>query len=130
MNPSPTPSGTSDPKTDSGNQPDTDSGTGTTLTTVTAPGKVTLSKPKNNKKKTATISWKKIKADGYEVQIALKKNFKKGKQTKTTTKTSLKFKKLKKGKTYYVRVRAYNLDGDKKVYSKKWSAVKKIKIKK
>ena len=38
-------------------------------------------------------------------------------------------KKLKKKKTYYVRVRAYTLSNGKKVYGK-WSSVKKVKIKK
>ena len=39
------------------------------------------------------------------------------------------FKKLKKKKTYYIRVRAYKMNGKKKVYGK-WSTVKKVKIKK
>lgn len=38
-------------------------------------------------------------------------------------------KKFKKKKTYYIRVRAYKLDGSKKVYGS-WSKVKKIKVKK
>ena len=38
-------------------------------------------------------------------------------------------KKLKKKKTYYFRVRAYRLEGTKKVYGA-WSNMKKIKIKK
>ncbi len=38
-------------------------------------------------------------------------------------------KKLKKKKTYYFRVRAYRLEGKKKVYGS-WSGTKKIKIKK
>ena len=37
--------------------------------------------------------------------------------------------KLKKRKTYYIRVRAYKMNGKKKVYGK-WSTVKKVKIKK
>ena len=48
----------------------------------------------------------------------------------TTTKTSVRFKKLKKGKTYYVKVRAYKKDSaNSKVYGS-YSAVKKVKIKK
>ena len=96
---------------------------------VSVPGRVNIKGIKNSAKKTMTISWKKLKTKGYEVDIALNKKFTKRKSTKLTTKTSLKVKKLKKGKTYYVRVRAYNLNGKKKVYGK-WSAVKKIKIKK
>ena len=37
--------------------------------------------------------------------------------------------KLKKGKTYYVRVRAYKKLSGKKIYGK-WSKIKKIKIRK
>ncbi len=85
------------------------------------------------KKKTLALKWKKNPtADGYEVQYALNKKFTKSKKTKvvkSAKKTSLTIKKLKKGKTYYVRVRAYVLDGNKKVYGK-WSSKKKIKIRK
>ena len=37
---------------------------------------------------------------------------------------------LKKNKTYYVRVRAYNSGKDKKKVYGKWSLVKKVKVKK
>ena len=94
-----------------------------------------MSAPKNNKKKTIIVKWKTVTgAKGYEIQYSLGKKFPTGNKTKTKTvksakKTSLTIKKLKKGKTYYVRVRAYNLDGKKKVYSA-WSTKKKVKIKK
>lgn len=65
---------------------------------------------------------------GYQVQYATDKKFKK-KKALTTKKTSITIKKLSKKKTYYVRVRAYVLNGKKKVYGK-WSKVKKVKIKK
>lgn len=88
---------------------------------------------KNNKKKTIQVKWKSVTgASGYEIQYALNKKFSKGKKTKvvkSAKKTSLTIKKLKKGKTYYVRIRSYALDGNKKVYGA-WSAKKKIKIKK
>ena len=38
-------------------------------------------------------------------------------------------KKLKSKKIYYFRVKAYKMNGKKKVFSKKWSAVKKVKVK-
>ena len=100
-------------------------------TTVTAPAKVVLSSAKNNKAKTCTVKWKAVSdAKGYEVQYAFDKKFKKKVKTKTATKTSLKLKKLKKGKTYYVRVRAYQINAlGGKIYGD-WSKAKKVKIKK
>ena len=41
--------------------------------------------------------------------------------------TSAKIKNLKKGKTYYVRIRVYKTVKNKKLYSK-WSPVKKVKV--
>lgn len=67
-------------------------------------------------------------AKGYQLQYALNKKFKKKKSIQTK-KTKYIIKKLKKKKTYYIRVRAYKMDGKKKVYGK-WSKVKKIKVKK
>lgn len=43
-------------------------------------------------------------------------------------KTSLKVKKLKKGRKYYVRVRAYTKSGD-TVHVSKWSSKKSAKVK-
>ncbi len=100
-------------------------------TTVTAPAKVVLSSAKNNKSKTCTVKWKAVSdAKGYEVQYAFDKKFKKKVKTKTAAKTSLKLKKLKKRKTYYVRVRAYQINAlGGKIYGD-WSKAKKVKIKK
>ena len=98
---------------------------------VVAPTKAKISSLKNKKSKSFVAIWKKVKdAKGYEVQYALNKKFTKSKKSKTTIKLTLTVKKMKKGKTYYVRVRAYNMDsGSNKVYGK-WSAVKKVKIRK
>ncbi|MBR1866816.1 MAG: fibronectin type III domain-containing protein [Lachnospiraceae bacterium] len=105
--------------------------TGTTEQTVTKPAKVTISSAKNSKKKAIVIRWKKVKkAGGYEVQYALNRKFTKSKKTKTTDKLTLTVKNLKKGRTYYVRVRAYTGDSTgKKVYGT-WSKVKTVKIQK
>lgn len=98
-------------------------------TSVTAPGKVKKLKAKNNKKKSVTLSWKRVSgAKGYLLQYATNKKFKK-KTSKLTTKTKFTVKKLKKKKTYWFRVCAYKLNGKKKVYGK-WSSIVKIKIKK
>ncbi len=101
---------------------------------ITAPGAVTISSVKNNKKGTVTIKLKTkktdSKVDGYEVISATsKKKLAKVKKAKTFTKAPIKLTKLKKRKTYYIKVRAYKLDGEEKVYGD-WSSVKKIKIKK
>ncbi|MFR4319175.1 MAG: hypothetical protein ACLT2Z_07280 [Eubacterium sp.] len=62
------------------------------------------------------------------MQYATKSSFK-GKKIKNTTKRTITFKKLKSKKKYYFRVKAYKLNGKKKLYSKKWSKVKKITVK-
>lgn len=99
-----------------------------TATPVKAPSKPTIKTAKNNKKKTVTLSWKKVKnATGYQIQYATNDAF--SKKSKLTKKTKLVIKKLSKKKTYSFRVRAYVLDGKTKVYSK-WSKVKKVKIRK
>ncbi len=96
--------------------------------TVTAPSRPTKVKAKNKKKKSVTLSWKKVKrATGYQVQYATNEAF--SRKSKTTKKTKIVFKKLKKKRTYSFRVRAYVLNNKKKIYSK-WSKVRRIKIKK
>lgn len=94
--------------------------------------KKTAIKKVKAKKRTLTIKWKKISGvTGYEVQVALKKNFKKGLKTKIVKKakkTKVTFKKLRAKKKYFVRVRAYKkVNGVK--YTSKWSTVKKKKTK-
>lgn len=69
-----------------------------------------------------------VNVDGYQFQYARNRKFTKGKKTKTTPYSFIWVKKLKKGATYYVRVRAYNKANGKKLYGK-WSKVKKIKLK-
>ena len=64
----------------------------------------------------------------YLIQYALNGKFTKGEKTLNVTSASKTVKKLKKKSTYYVRVRAYTMDGSKKVYGK-YSSIKKIKIK-
>ena len=79
-------------------------------------------------KKEATIKISKSKATGYQV------NYKTGSKQKTVTIKSNKtlstvLKSLKKGATYSVKVRGYKKVAGVTYYSK-WSAVKKVKIKK
>lgn len=95
---------------------------------VAAPSIPQKVKVKNNKKKTAIITWSKVSgAKGYQVQYAYNAPF--SKKTKTVSTNKFVAKKLKKKKTYSFRVRAYKTDGTKKLYSK-WSKVVRIKIKK
>ncbi len=85
------------------------------------------------KGKKLIIKWEKVdNATGYKVQVSKNKKFKKkiifNKLTKKT-KVIVKGKKIKRGKTYYVRVRAYNTANGNNNYGK-WSKVVKKKVKK
>ena len=98
--------------------------------------KITNLKAKSKSKKKITVSWKKVKkAVGYEVQVSKTRKFKKALFDKFTTKKKITFKKkLKSGKIYYVRVRAYATYKDaygkpQKVYSKWIKKVRKVKVK-
>lgn len=102
------------------------------LTKKTArPAAIRLGKLKA-KKKALVIRWKKGKRiNGYEIQLSMNKKFKKKNKkivVKQKNRTKITAKKLKAGKTYFVRIRSYKIDAGKKVYSK-WSKVKKTKIK-
>ena len=95
---------------------------------IVAPSIPQKVKVKNNKKKTATITWSKVSgAKGYQVQYAYNAPF--SKKTKIVSVNKFVAKKLKKKKIYSFRVRAYKMDGTKKLYGK-WSKVVRIKIKK
>ena len=89
---------------------------------------VKITSVKNSKGKKIVVKFKKINDAGYQVSYGTKSNFK-GAKAKTTSNTSYTIKNLKKGKTYYVRVRAYKTIGGNKVYSK-YSSKKKVVIKK
>ncbi|MCM1128210.1 MAG: hypothetical protein NC429_17295 [Lachnospiraceae bacterium] len=66
--------------------------------------------------------------DGYQIQYGLKKNFK-GAKSIAKKSGSVTIKKLKKKKTYYIRVRTYTeIAGN--TYYGKWSSRKSVKIKK
>ena len=90
--------------------------------------KVNLRVSKHKKGRKLVVRWNAVKgAKGYQLQYALNKKFKKKKSIQTK-KTKYTIKKLKKKKTYYIRVRAYKMNGKKKVYGK-WSKVKAVKRK-
>lgn len=103
-----------------------------TVKVTPKPAAVKLSSVKSAKAGEMTVKWAKNgKIDGYQVQYALKENFK-GAKTVTVKKastTSTTIKKLTKDKKYYVRVRTYQKVGSKTYYSA-WSASKNVTIKK
>ena len=97
-----------------------------------APKKSSIGKAKSTAKKTISLTWKKdTKASGYEIQCNTNKKFKSGNKTVTVKKaktTSVKISKLKSGKKYYVRMRAYKTIEGKK-YAGSWSKVLTVKVK-
>ncbi len=95
-------------------------------------GKVLGVKAVNKKGKKIKLSWKKVKnATGYRILYATNQKFTKNKKTVVLAKNSGAkiLKGLKKGTTYYVKVQAFQKQGSSYVYGK-YSAVKKVKIKK
>ena len=96
---------------------------------LTAPTKLKIANQKGRK---LSVTWKKQKKiSGYQIQYSTGKTFAKGTKMTNIVKSSDKavIKKLKKGKTYYVRMRSYQKSGSKKTYSA-WSSYTKVKIKK
>ena len=86
----------------------------------------------NKKGRKLTVRWfRDSNAKGYEVQYATNSKFTKNKKKKMVYRNtgSVTLKKLKKKKTYYVRVRSYNVTGDGKIVYSGWSTKRKIKIK-
>ena len=98
---------------------------------VTNPAKTTVKTLKVKKGKKLTVKWKKIAGvNGYQLQYSTKKSFKSSVKNIYIKKNSASktLKKLKKGKRYYVRVRAYktvNVDGKNLNVYGKWSKAKR-----
>ena len=102
-----------------------------TLTFSISPAKVSSLKL-TAKNDAMALSWKTVKgADGYQIISSTSKNFKKNKKTlyikkQSTKKTTLK--KLKSGKKYYVKIRAYKKVNGKNVFGA-YSSIKNAKVK-
>ena len=105
------------------------------ITITVKPPKVTLSKLTNPSAKKMKVTWKKCAVTsitGYEIQYATNKAMTASKKTVKVTgaaKTAYTISKLTKGKTYYVRIRAYKTVSG-KTYRSAWSAKKNVKINK
>lgn len=107
----------------------------------TTAGKNFTIKPKSVKttslKKAAagklTLKWKshKTQTTGFQIRYSTTKSFKSGTYKNVTVSkksaTSKTVSKLKKGKTYYVKIRAYKTVDGKKIYSS-WSMARKVKV--
>lgn len=92
------------------------------------PQKTTLKKLKAGKK-AFTVSWTKKAYSGYQIRYSLKSSMKSATyKNVSASKTSLKVKKLKTRKKYYVQIRTYKTVDGKKCYST-WSSAKKVKTK-
>ena len=91
-----------------------------------------ISSAKSKSSKKMTVTWKNIKkASGYQIRYGLNKNLSKVKPVtvKGGSKKTKTISSLKKGKKYYVQVRAYRKVKGKNYYSD-WSVRKVVKIKK
>lgn len=104
------------------------------VTVKVNPAGVNITSAKSAASGKVTVKWKKnAKVSGYEIQYSTSKKFAKAaaksRKVKKAAKTSETISKLKKGKTYYVRVRTHKKAVGKTYYSV-WSGKKKVKIKK
>ncbi|MCD7837576.1 MAG: fibronectin type III domain-containing protein, partial [Clostridiales bacterium] len=92
----------------------------------------TISSLKNSSSKKMTVKWdKNSKATGYQIQYSTSSSFSSYKTVTVTSASTVSktISSLTKGKTYYVRVRAYKTVSGTKYYSA-WSATKNVKISK
>lgn len=100
----------------------------TTKKPAKKPGKVSIKKKVTRKKKSLKIKFKKIKtANGYQIRYSDNKWFD-GYWEKYTKKTTYKIKKLDRRTKYFIKVRAYVMNGKNKLYGK-FSKTKKASTK-
>lgn len=100
--------------------------------TATEPAKVSVKSVASTARQSVNVAWEPLTAaTGYKIEYSTSKKFTK-KTTKSVTVKKAKTKdktiqKLKSGKTYYIRVRAYKTVNDKKIYGA-WSKVKTVTV--
>lgn len=93
-----------------------------------AGGSVTVSSAKNVSGKKIKVQYKSKKSfDGFEVSYASKKDFRNQKSAKVKG-TAVTISGLKKGTTYYIRVRGYKTDAYGNYYYTPYSKAKKVKV--
>lgn len=104
--------------------------TGDFLRTATRPANSTLSSAASTAAGKLTLKMTKpAGTTGFLVQYSTSKSFSSGVTNKYTSSSSPAFSGLKRGSTYYVRVRPFVLTGTTRVFSPAYSAVKAVKIK-
>ena len=102
------------------------SDTGTAAPAALAKAK--LVSVKSVSKKGVKITWNKVRtAKGYQIKYSAKKNMTDAK-TATSGSLSKKITKLKSGKRYYFKVRAYKTADGSRIYGG-WSSTKSVKVK-
>lgn len=102
------------------------------ISLIVRPNAVKLLSVKSNKTNTIIVNWKKDKkSTGYEIVYAKNRKCTDGKKKiRVSNNGTVKKKvlKLKKGKRYYVKVRAYKLVNGKKLYGT-YSKIRSVKVK-
>ena len=99
---------------------------GSRIVRLTAPVQY---KPSSKASGKLTVRWKKAAgASGYQIQYAASRSMR-GSRTVSTSALTRTLSGLKKGSTYYVRIRAYKKVSGKTYYST-WSSVKNAKVRK
>ena len=99
---------------------------GSRIVRLTAPVQY---KPSSKASGKLTVRWKKaVGASGYQIQYAASRSMR-GSRTVSTSALTRTLSGLKKGSTYYVRIRAYKKVSGKTYYGA-WSSVKNAKVRK
>ena len=94
------------------------------------PSKATIKSVSSSKDHSIKVSWKQVDCTGYQIRYSTSSSFKSYKTVKVSNKATLNktIKSLKKGKTYYVKVRAYRYRYGEYFYGS-FSSVKKVRCK-
>lgn len=98
-----------------------------TIIITVKPAKITSGTAKNLAGGKIALAWKKAAgAAGYQIVYSTTKDFK-SKKSVTTKNTKATISKLAKGKTYYVKIRAYKKDVEGNLFSA-WASFKAVKV--